>query len=608
MSVSLKAIGLQYSTTFSRHVVLELDRDVLVKTLGPNDIFAFVIGDIRGYVRLRIYAEGGSLKYSFSVKYGNDIYEKVNNSIIYAYNDKLTLDGSKLIFSLNYYAGRYSFLINNKQALSCANPNWRYNIECYHIRVVNDNVAMIDEKLQRTRFTWGFNLSCHIDGSPATGSKIINSTLYDMSTYEYVSEEEYFGMIYNIKPLITEKAENYVDIGSIGSDADGVFRAYNIWTKPLTNNFIMIVNNGNVKIDSLNVITQIWLGQPNVIIYEVVLRQTKSGSKIEFWTQNQTDHSQSKGYLINESVLPRISNKCILGFFYNKKTIFFTVNLIVVAEIENKLSSGSIRFGNELQFLNNTVNKNQIMSLKPLKEFGKISYISNDPVEALRVRKLVDDDSKVAIAMATEAKPEYFEFDKSKNASDFFIIENKTVPDNVVEKQQPIVEKVVETDKIKEGLKINIDDKFKNLYEKSIVDVVNMFKISHEFAKLICYQIGITFGSTKELVLLKDQWVSITIQGKTLEVNVAAVVEKFYNGRGFKYNYFRLFLRNNSANILNLLRDGKLTPNQKFSIKYGIDEIYSYLACDFWDYTMQVTELEKGQLKRIINYENRRKL
>ncbi|ADU03661.1 CPm [Cordyline virus 1] len=608
MNVSLKAIGFQYSTSFSKSVVVELDRNILVKALGPNNIFAFVIGDIQGYIRIRIYADGSLLKYSCSVKYGNKIYEEIDNSIIYAYNDKLILDNSKLALSLNYYAGRYSFFINNQQALLCANPNWKYNVECYYIRVVNDNVAMVDEKLQRARFTWELNLSCYVDGSLKNGVKIITSTLYDMLTYEYISDEEYFEMIYNLKPLITEKAECYTNSSSLRSDANGVFRAYNIWTRPLTNNFIMIVNNGHVKIDSLNVITQIWLGQPNVIVYEIVLRQTKSGSKIEFWTQTQTDHVQSRGLLINENILPKISNKCVLGFFFDKNRIFFTVNLIVVAEIENKLTSGNVQFGNELQFLNNTVSENQKFSLKPLKEFGKISHISNDQVEAIRVRKLADDNSKVVIAMATQAKPEHFEFGESKHVSDFFVVENKTVPDNIVKIQEPIIEKSIESIKNKDGLKITIDDKFKHLYEESIVGIVDMFKTSHETAKMICYQIGITFGSTKELVLLKDQWVSMTIENKTLEVNVAAVIEKFYNGRGFRFNYFRLFLRKNSLEILNLLRDGKLVPNQKFSIKYGIDEIYSYLACDFWDYAMQVTELEKGQLKRILNYENRRRL
>ncbi|AFJ05052.1 minor coat protein [Cordyline virus 2] len=593
-------IGKIFASSHRRKIVFKILKETVVDIGNNNDTLSLLGGDKDGYITIAFNRVKTNLSYKISVKYGQNVVTEVDNTVIFSMNKNLKLKEDDTVFELSYYSGRYSCRLQGVQVLTCSNPTWAYAVEAYWEYDVNDNKALTDNFLKLTTNQPDYKIDCEVDGVIKPPTTLKTSNIYKLKEFETVDYDIYFKKLMNsteLKSLQCPKAKEIDITDCLGN----IFRAYNIWEINDTRNMVLLIKNNDVTIENLNVITQIWVGNSNSIVYEIVLRRTNKNS-LEFWQQTISSHEQSKNYEFVKEVDDNIPNDLILGFYYDNDTLYFTYNLEVVATTSNKLESKEVQFGNELQFSNLQIKEGENVNLRKLCNLGKLSILTEENRTPLKISN-INLPAKKTINIPDIQTPEHLDLTTASRISQLLSTTEKL---NQTMEINPPKDKNMNQDLVvKKSGEVNkaiIINKFENIFQSAINTIGKFLNIGRDHTEMIVFQIGVTFGSSREIVLLKHFDLLMSNSDQTITVNVSKVVEHYYSTNGFGRNYFRLYLRYNSEKILKLLREGILIPNKKAAIKFGIDLDFAYLACDFWDFSMQVTEFEGAQLKRILNY------
>lgn len=133
----------------------------------------------------------------------------------------------------------------------------------------------------------------------------------------------------------------------------------------------------------------------------------------------------------------------------------------------------------------------------------------------------------------------------------------------------------------------------KNIFER-VIEKYQSMGFSKDQAKLIIYQLGVTFGTSRNC--MGDSVSSLvwtTNDGQNVKLSKGTHSSFLNSLSKRKCNVERELLRRRSSEILALLRARRLVYPERLSRKKGMDYPYSYMACDFLDYsTLSLTQEE----------------
>ncbi|USF91892.1 minor coat protein [polyscias crinivirus 1] len=113
--------------------------------------------------------------------------------------------------------------------------------------------------------------------------------------------------------------------------------------------------------------------------------------------------------------------------------------------------------------------------------------------------------------------------------------------------------------------------------------VSNGFSVDQ--AKLIIYQLGVTFGTSRNCCGDYSSGLTwINSKGQKLFVSKGLHSRKLNSMSRVHCNVERQLLRRRSEEILSLLRSRKLQAPERLARKKGVDGNYAYMVCDFFDH------------------------
>lgn len=137
----------------------------------------------------------------------------------------------------------------------------------------------------------------------------------------------------------------------------------------------------------------------------------------------------------------------------------------------------------------------------------------------------------------------------------------------------------------------------------SLIKWLEKFGITKDNARLLIFQFGISFSTSKEnLNNITNNIVVENDKGGFVKILKIDYLNKLYGSipESHTYNLERVLLRHYAQEILILLRSKVLEWPRKLARNKGIFEQYAYMACDFFDTAeLELTEAETTALTTV---------
>lgn len=118
---------------------------------------------------------------------------------------------------------------------------------------------------------------------------------------------------------------------------------------------------------------------------------------------------------------------------------------------------------------------------------------------------------------------------------------------------------------------------------------------STDQAKLIIYQMGVTFGTARGCCSdTSSNLIWTNDKGENVVLKKGEHCKRLNLLSPFACNVERLVLRRRSGEILELLRSRRLLPPNRLAKKKGVSDELAYMACDFLDFSNQLLSQEEN--------------
>nr|CEO12416.1 putative viral coat protein [Little cherry virus 1] len=388
--------------------------------------------------------------------------------------------------------------------------------------------------------------------------------------------------------------------------------------------------------EKINVILQYWIGDGNDIL-EFVLRCKNSYFGCEVWKNSIGRYSKLTEFTKYHSFTKYYGSGCILiGFYYDDRfhSYVFTINGIIACMVKNDLLNANYEVGFEYQVFGEGAKTFNMKNFKRLKSNNKIYKLLRYPYPLVRpdssdmtnhhinnnistnkevllteVSKIDDlfdiPESRPTIEMGSKSK----ETKRPRIGSDSDGEQDLNPPFEL--KQVPITKS---SELIKSTMQINLDNSSIESkpnyvwvfeYAKECDEVISIIakaiQISIPDAKLVVFQMAICCGTSIESV--HDKHTSLIFNFLNNKRIYLRFIATCFFRKNARINLFRRYMRSCTAEVLELLRIGKLSPSLGRAIKLGIDKQFAFLACDFWSFDeMKLTTQEHeviGNLKSV---------
>nr|CDG34564.1 minor coat protein [Tomato chlorosis virus] len=412
------------------------------------------------------------------------------------------------------------------------------------------------------------------------------------------------------------------------SDVSSVFRLYYTWR--VERDFERSVESRiffpNIFPTDFTILQQMWYGTTagNVETFvEIGKNERKFNVGVAAWKDNAFGHFKLDG-----PTLAKIST--IPGRFVDHKIekdpkghLIVSVDNTVLVRTNKLIVKPSIQIGWEFHLPWDAIGKYGVGNLARFTDIIKPNHIKYDGSEVplVQTNTIESDRSKSGHKLSLVNLKS---FRRISSTADFFFeppppseSDDKTWEDK---NQTEVDIKKEETIPTNEGTSSSDLPSEKsqfvaaNHYLLSIAEDRNIFKaavdrytglgFSKDQAVLIIYQLGVTFGTSRNCCSDNSSF----LVWKT-DTGAQVIIRKGAHSRFLnslvKYpcNVERLILRRRSAEILALLRNKKLAYPDRLAKKKGVSQGFTYMACDFLDYTaVTLTQEEQLTMNSVVQY------
>nr|QLI57486.1 CPd [Little cherry virus 1] len=386
----------------------------------------------------------------------------------------------------------------------------------------------------------------------------------------------------------------------------------------------------------LNVILQFWIGIGDNIL-EFVLRCKKSYFGCEVWKNSSGKYSRLTDFVRHHSFTKDYSSGNIfIGFYYDEKFLsyVFTIDGVIACMVKSDLLDSNYEVGFEYQIYGKDIENFNFKDFKRIKSDNAIYRILRYPYSLTRpenvdmtnhhINNNVQTNSEVLLTEISEvkdlfntpqARPTLVSNSKNNDAkrprleseSDSEItdtvppVAQQEVGNKPIEFKQPTALIIADNSPIEVKPNYVWVFEYANDCDQVIATIARSIQVSVSDAKLIVFQMAICCGTSIESVHDKHTSLVFNFLGNK-KIYLRFIATCFFR-RNTKVNLFRRYMRSCTAEVLELLRIGRLSPSLGRAIVLGIPKQYAFLACDFWNFDeMNLTTQEHeviGKLKSV---------
>nr|ASE04580.1 minor coat protein [Tomato chlorosis virus] len=458
----------------------------------------------------------------------------------------------------------------------------------------------------------------NIDVSPSTRKQI--SSIKSENDLNLKNPEE-------PKPIVPDIPISEVEYQS-QSDPSTVFRLYYTWRvdKDFQKSVESKIFFPNLFPTNFTILQQLWYGTTagNVETFvEMDMGKRNLDIGVAAWKDNSFGH-----FKVDKFALSKLSTTP--GRFIDHKIekddkglLVVSIDNIVLVRTNKPIINPSIQIGWEFHLPWDVVRKFGVGNLAKFTDIIKPNFIKYDGVELPLVQTdtLENDRSKSGHKLSfvnlksfrhITSASDFFHEAPPPSESDNKTWEDKTQTEMDIKKEEtlPTSDGASHTDLPSEKSQFVAANHYllsttedRNIF-KAAVDRYTGLGFSKDQAVLIIYQLGITFGTSRNCCSDNSSFLVWNTDAGVQVIIRKGAHSRFLNSL-VKYpcNVERLILRRRSSEILTLLRNKKLAYPDRLARKKGVSHGFTYMACDFLDYTaVTLTQEEQLTLNSVVQY------
>nr|CDG34551.1 minor coat protein [Tomato infectious chlorosis virus] len=364
-------------------------------------------------------------------------------------------------------------------------------------------------------------------------------------------------------------------------------------------------------VDMVNLL-QLWYGDSKSNNLELLIRYDESQRdrltlQLMYTKNGRWRMFEEKKVTLDEQQLNKDDGSISFGLRKTKNTYVVVHNGKTLYSFDHAIRNNSLKVGFEFQIPVIIFQKYSSETLKRPVGYGKIVEILIDGIPIkYNSNLMLEDNSNINIMNMKTL--DTISSDNAKNVREMF--SRKRDPD-----QENNNVEIVDIDKPNEKNRPSLicqnfigeisDNYLRSLRNKCEKKLEGLGVPKNLTFQVLC-QLSMTFSTSRECASKQDQFLKvITSDNKSsIVVNKKDVYQSIEKDimTHRKYNLERMMLRESSKEVLDLLREGKLTVNSRTALKLGFLSEKSYLCCDFLYYNrVLLTEVEKSAVSLSLN-------
>nr|QIZ03049.1 CP minor protein [Little cherry virus 1] len=487
------------------------------------------------------------------------------------------------------------------------------------------------------------NIEIFLDGKPYLGSWYLNDGTLHKSIAYVKNKVENIETVLNLIPNNFNKT-NLLAIGlnspvdlKVNLSNNNCLRVYDvIKCSDESHEAVVLCELQSTNNEVLNVILQFWIGIGDNIL-EFVLRCKNSYFGCEVWKNSSGKYSRLTDFVRYHSFTKDYSSeKIFIGFYYDEKfsSYVFTINGVIACMVESDLLDSNYEVGFEYQIYGEDIENFNFKDFKRIKSDNAIYRILRYPYPLMRPENIdmtshhinnnVQTNYEVLLTEISEVKdlfntpqmrpslesnsknneakrPRLGSESDSETTNTGLHIAQQEVKDNSINLKQPTALIIADNSPIEVKPNYVWVFEYANDCDQVIATIARSIQVSANDAKLVVFQMAICCGTSIESV--HDKHTSLVFNFLSNKRIYLRFIATCFFSRNTKINLYRRYMRSCTAEVLELLRIGRLSPSFGRAIVLGIPKQYAFLACDFWNFDeMNLTTQEHeviGNLKSV---------